>query len=212
MSLMNDKCLSSPYSATALVLAGGTSNRMGINKAFVPIQGTMLIERVLFQLEPLFSEILLCVSGKKPCEFLNISQVVDDQPFQGPLRAILSGLRASNSSINFAVACDIPDINQEFLEQMFSFTKSSDIVVPLTGQGKYEPLFAFYNKKIIPVIENLLDKGQRKLSLLFSRCLTRYVWMNDKSWYFNLNTLDDLKKYEHRAARKMEMHNLTGLR
>ena len=50
------------YPATALVFAGGRNRRMGRDKAFIPIRGMPLIERILSQLKPRFSEILLCVS------------------------------------------------------------------------------------------------------------------------------------------------------
>jgi len=190
------------HSATALVLAGGKSRRMKTNKALLPLEGSLLIERILVQLRPRFSEILLCVSKEKQYDFLGFPQVVDDKPFQGPLGAILTGLRASKNPVNFAIACDIPEINPELMKHMFAFTESYDIVVPTTGFGKYEPLFAFYNTNTIPAIENLLAERQRRLSLLFSLCRTCYVRMDDASWYFNLNTVEDVKRYQYYSARK----------
>lgn len=184
------------FPITALLLAGGKSNRMRVNKVFLPVQGSMLIKRVLCQLKPLFDEILLCVSSRKGYDFLNCPSVVDEKPLEGPLGAILSGLRASTNPVNFVIACDIPEINQEFLNRMARHAESFDIVVPVTGEGKYEPLFAFYNKRIIPVIENLLKRGHRKVNLLFSFCCTHYIWMHDQSWFFNLNTWEDFKKYK----------------
>jgi len=188
--------------AAALVLAGGKSSRMKTNKAFLPLEGSLLIERIIAQLKPRFSEILLCVTKEKQYDFLGFPQVVDDNPFQGPLGAILSGLRASKNRVNFAIACDIPEINPELMTHMFAFTESYDIVVPTTGFGMHEPLFAFYNTNTIPFIENLLAERQRRLSLLFSLCRTCYVPMDDTSWYFNLNTVEDLKRYQYYSAMK----------
>jgi len=170
MRRITENCPEGPYQATALVFAGGKSRRMGTEKAFIPIQGTLLTEKVLSQLKSSFSEILLCVSSEGKYDFLNTPHVVDDQPCRGPLGALLSGLRASDKFANFALACDIPEVNPDLVKKMFEFSKSCDIVVPTTGFGKYEPLFAFYNKNVIFDIENLLAGAQRRLSLLFSRC------------------------------------------
>jgi len=47
MRRMNDSCSRPRYSATVLVLAGGKSTRMKTNKALIPLQGSLLIERAI---------------------------------------------------------------------------------------------------------------------------------------------------------------------
>ena len=133
-------------SATALVLAGGKSNRMQINKALIPFQGSLLIERIHTQLYTQFSEILMCVSDKRQYDFLDFPQVVDDQPFQGPLVAMLSGLRASKNSINFVIACDIPEINPEHI-----LCREFDIpsAIVLVQFPKDEPCSGIHNTPVI---------------------------------------------------------------
>jgi len=183
---------------------------MGRDKAFIPIQGTPLIEKVLSQLKPCFSEILLCVSDTGRYQYLDIPQVIDEKPFLGPLGALLAGLRSSGSMVNFAIACDIPEIDPAFLEYMFEFTRNHDIVVPTTGFGKYEPCFALYSKNIIPVIEDLLNRERCKMNLLFPLCRTRYVKIPNNSWYFNLNREEDLRRYERYAAGKNQNESYIG--
>ena len=75
----------------------------------------------------------------------------DEVPEQGPLMGIVSALEASTNKLNFVVACDIPKINMSFVNRMITEANESqaDIVIPVTGKGKYEPLFAIYRKRII---------------------------------------------------------------
>jgi len=196
--------------ATALVFAGGRNRRMGRDKAFIPIRGMPLIERILSQLKPRFSEILLCVSDPERYRPLGVPLVVDEKPSLGPLGALLTGLRTSRNDVNFAVACDIPEISFTFLDHMLESSRNRDIVVATTGVGKYEPCFALYHKNIIPVIEDLLDRGRRRMNLLFPLCRTHYLKIPDDSWYFNLNRVEDLKRYEIYAAETMRRESYIG--
>jgi molybdopterin-guanine dinucleotide biosynthesis protein A len=120
---------------------------------------------------------------------------VDKEPGQGPLRGILTGLQASAHPVTFVMACDIPEINAPFLQKMMTFTGQYDIVVPVTGEGKYEPLFAFYHRRLIPAIETLLEQGVRKVIELYPPHRVKSIPMEARDWYYNLNTIEDYRGY-----------------
>ena len=180
---------------SAIILAGGNSKRMNGNKAFLPVYGIKLIERVAANMEPYFEEIIISAHSEKMFEFLSYRVVIDEQPDSGPLMGILSGLRASSRNINFVIACDIPEINLLYIKKMIVYVDKYDIVVPFLEANKYEPLFGFYNKNLILVIEDMLDQKIRKISELFFRCRTKYVPFENNGWYHNLNTMEDYYKY-----------------
>jgi molybdopterin-guanine dinucleotide biosynthesis protein A len=180
---------------TAIILAGGKSNRMGRDKALLPIRGSTLIESIINQIKDLFSEIIVSVSEKDKYEFLNYRVITDERQGEGPLVAILSCLRASKNRINFVTACDTPDMDINFLKKLLYEGETFDIVVPKYKNGKYEALLAVYTKNIIPVIEEELQRKSRKISPIFSRCKTKYVEMDNEKWYKNLNTAEDYSCY-----------------
>lgn len=180
---------------SAIILAGGNSTRMNRNKANMKISGVSLIERTYRSLEQYFEEIIISSKSGVMFDFLPHKVAVDEKPDRGPLMGILSGLKASKNPVNFVIACDIPEINYSFVDEMISYVKEYDIVVPVTGENKYEPLFAFYNKSLIPTIENLLIHGSRKISKLFSECKTKYLQMKNRKWFLNLNTIEDYNDY-----------------
>jgi molybdopterin-guanine dinucleotide biosynthesis protein A len=180
---------------SAIILAGGKSSRMNGNKALLPVCGTLLIEKIVRILEPHFRDVIISAQEREPFRFLNKKIVVDEIPDYGPLMGILCGLRASATSANFVVACDIPEINMAIVNGMKAQMDNYDIVVPLTGEKKYEPLFSIYKKSVIPKIETLMKKNQRKIIRLFPLCRTKFIPMETKGWFFNLNTMEDYHQY-----------------
>ncbi|MCK5056130.1 MAG: molybdenum cofactor guanylyltransferase [Candidatus Aminicenantes bacterium] len=183
------------YNVGAIILAGGKATRMNGDKALLPVSGVKLIEKVARNLEPYFGEILISARSKEMFDFLPYPVVGDERPGCGPLMGILSALRVSGNPINFVIACDIPEVNIDFLEKMTAFIDSYDIVVPTSGENKFEPLFAFYSKKLIPIIEDLLNQGIRKINRLYPKCRTKYVPFDNDGWYHNLNTMADYLDY-----------------
>ncbi len=180
---------------SAIILAGGKSARINGNKALLPVSGITIIEKIINDIEPYFGEILISAQSRELFDFLPHRIVVDEKLNTGPLMGILSGLRASKNAVNFVIACDIPGVNFDFIEKLNSYTDEYDIVVPVSGKNKFEPLFAFYNKNLIPKIEELLIQKQNKISKLFLKCQTKYIPMENNGWYYNLNSIENYKIY-----------------
>lgn len=180
---------------SAIILAGGKSSRMKQDKALLPLNGKSLIETVAAQLEPFFADIVVSARDGQALDFLPYRVAVDQSSGQGPLMGILTGLKASRTPYNFVIACDIPKIDIRFLGSMLEYVRHHDIVVPVSGNSKYEPLFAFYHRRLIPHIEDLMAKGVRQIIKLFPMATVKYIPMPAAGWYFNLNTLEDFNNY-----------------
>lgn len=179
----------------AIILAGGRSRRMRREKPLLPVNGRPLIESVIAQIRPCFHTILISAGDREKFAFLGLPVVEDEAPGQGPLRAILSALRASASRGNFILACDIPVIHLPFLERILALAPSSEIVVPRYRDGKFEPLFAAYDRSVIPVIEKQVAAGDLRISSLFRACRTEFVAMDGEKWFRNLNTIEEYHDY-----------------
>ena len=180
---------------TAVILAGGKSRRMKGHKALLPVSGLRLIEKVVRNIEGHFQEILISAHSKELFDFLPYPVVIDKHPGQGPLMGILTGLHASANPVNFVIACDIPNIEIPFLRQMMTYTNEYEIVVPVTGENKLEPLFAFYNKNLIPRIEDMLNHQTRQVIKLFAMARVKYIPLAPNGWFYNLNTENDFREY-----------------
>lgn len=184
-----------PDKKSAIILAGGRSTRMQKDKALLPVYGTPLIEHVARNIQRYFDEIIISTQVDNTYPFLPFPVVVDRSEGQGPLMGILCGLEASSNPVNFVIACDIPEVNPSFLFQLMQYTDDYEIVVPITQDNKFEPLFAFYNRSVIPCIRGLLARGIRKILDIYPIARSKTVVMPGNDWFFNLNTFDDYSHY-----------------
>ena len=182
--------------ATAIILAGGKSRRMGRDKSLLSASNLPLIGKIVSQLEGHFQEIIIGANDLEKYRFLNLPVIPDLEEGKGPLMGIYSTLLRSKHEINFVVACDIPDLNMDYITELIREAKCHEIVMPTWGDDKFEPLFAVYNKSILDQVKKLLENGERKISLLFESSDVKYLPMPDAGkWYKNLNTMEDYKNY-----------------
>ncbi|MEJ2703581.1 MAG: molybdenum cofactor guanylyltransferase [Sedimentisphaerales bacterium] len=163
--------------ATAIVMAGGASRRMGTDKSMLPINGRPLIENLCGQLAGNFEQILISANDAEKFAFLGFEVIPDKVPGQGPLMGIVSALAASANRLNFVVACDIPHIRLAFVRRMLRQVAdgNADIIIPMTREGQCEPLFAVYRKHAIQTVNQALSWGHRKISQVFSLCNVEYI-------------------------------------
>ena len=185
-----------PIKATAIILAGGDSLRMDTDKSMLPINGRPAIEHICDQLSITFDETLISANEVDKYSFLGFDVIRDKVAGQGPLMGIASALEASANQLNFVVACDIPHIDLPYVRRMLAEAAGADLVIPTTGEGKYEPLFAVYRKSAQGAINDVLSSGKRKISDVFARCRVKHIELGDAEWYTNLNTLADYEKFQ----------------
>lgn len=184
--------------ATAIVMAGGDSDRMGCDKRMLPIDGRPMIQIIYEQLRGTFSQILISANESESLAFLGAKIVRDRTAGQGPLMGIASALEVSANEFNFVVACDIPRIDLRYVRQMLAEAKDADMVVPTRGQGNFEPLFAVYRKSALQAINQTLLSGSRKISDVFARCKVRYIDLGDTEWFANLNTMAEYEAFRRK--------------
>ncbi len=185
--------------ATAVIMAGGASSRMGVDKSMLAIDGRPMIERISEQLRGTFDQILISANEADKYIHLGFEVVPDKVPGQGPLMGIASAMEASSNELNFVVACDIPNIDIRFVRRMLAEAEENDIVVPETRDGKYEPLFAVYNKSALVAINEVLSLGGRKISDVFGRCRVKYTELQAER-LVNLNTRAEYEEFQVRSS------------
>ena len=183
--------------ASAVILAGGDSRRMGRDKSLLPIAGRPMIARIADRLRGLFDDIV--ISGGRPddYEFLGLEVVPDKIAGQGPLMGIASALERTKNDLSFVIACDIPDFDRGLVARLADKAAGFDAVLPANARGELEPVFAFYRKSIIAPARALLDAGSRSILDLLPRIRTRTVALPMGVEIRNINTRED---YERRKS------------
>ena len=181
--------------ATAIIMAGGGSTRMGTDKSMLPIEGRPIIEKTCRRLAACFEQVIISANNADKFAFLGFEVVPDRVPEQGPLMGIASALEASANEINFVVACDIPNIEPGNIRRILSEAAGSDadIIVPTNGNGRHEPLFAVHRKSALQAINKVLSSGGRKISDVFDLCKVKNIDLGAS--LVNLNTMAEYEEY-----------------
>lgn len=193
--------------ATAIIMAGGKSSRMGEDKAVLQIDGRPMIDYICGKLRPHFKQFLISVSDGDRYSFLGIEVIPDKVPDRGPLMGIVSALEASAHDLNVVVACDMPDVDVDFIKRLLRESEGFDGVVPVTENARREPLCAVYRKSILETMNEALSSGERKIYEVLKRCNIKYIDVLDTRPFVNINTM---MEYEDYVAKKGLRQNKRG--
>jgi FdhD protein len=153
---------------TGVILAGGSSTRMGSNKALLPCQDGRFIETIYRQFADLFDEVILVTNTPEIFSFLPCRKVPDLFSDTGPLVGLHSGLYHSKNPLILAVACDMPSLNSEVIRYIASRSEEGSVVVPETPGG-LEPLHAVYGKSSLAAMEEALTSGEKGIISFLER-------------------------------------------
>jgi molybdopterin-guanine dinucleotide biosynthesis protein A len=181
--------------ATLLVLAGGSSQRMGRPKAWLEVGNTILLRWVVDRLAPDFSEVVISFAEPEQLEQPVPYRIVFDRKRSGgPMAGIEAGLAAARHDPVFAIACDMPYVTREVAAVAVAAARACDAAVPLID-GRAEPVCAAYRKSALPLIGEALDAGTRRAADVLGRM--DVTWLQDipGDVVRSLNTPDDYLRF-----------------
>jgi FdhD protein len=190
--------------SSAIILAGGKSQRLGEEKSLVELAGEPLLARSVRLLKPLFKEIIVVTNKNLGLILPEVRYATDKIPYLGPLGGIQAGLAVSSNELNFVVACDMPFLKTAIVKSLAKWASKFDVVVPETESG-LEPLFAFYQKRCLKYINEALEQGEKRIISFFPKVLVKVVKLSElkgikrediEKAFFNINTREELKKAE----------------
>ncbi|MGF1710945.1 molybdenum cofactor guanylyltransferase MobA [Vibrio kagoshimensis] len=187
-----------PTQTSWVILAGGQASRMGgKDKGLVELNGRPLVQYVIDKLSTQTDSIV--INANRNIErYQEFAAVVSDSfpDYPGPLGGIHAGLQAANTDWVGFVPCDSPQINGDLVERFCSQVKEdSDILVAHDGEFK-QPVFTLFHKRVLPKLEAFLQRGDRKIILLYKDCVTEFVDFSDSpNCFVNLNTPEELQHF-----------------
>ena len=148
---------------TGVLLAGGTSRRMGKDKRWLEVGGRPLFHRVLSVMEGLFQEILIVVAEPLPQLEGTVHRVVTDLiPDCATLGGLYTGLSYAGGRRIFAVGCDMPFLSRKVITHMATLDRQADVVMAELATG-LQPLHAVYSKACLPHMERMAKAGRLKV-------------------------------------------------
>ncbi len=180
-----------------VILAGGESRRMGVDKASLDFGGEAMLVRVARVLSAICSPIVVVAAPGQvlpamPQISAGVIDVVHDrQSGRGPMEGLSVGLARvaalamgqGNGGEEFAedfaalvTTCDAPLITAAFVSRLLEFVdwESFDAAVPIDEVRRY-PLSAIYGPAALPVIEQRVQAGKLKVIDMLDEIRTRFV-------------------------------------
>ena len=168
--------------ATAVVLVGGKSSRMGRAKALLPFDNEPLIAHVVRKLERVFSEIVVVAAPDQELPSLPVTLVRDEVAYQGPVSGIYHGLEAATHTICFVTSCDAPFLNLMVVAHLLSQIRDYDVVVPF-WQERFQPLHAVYRASVAALLKEQLERGELRPIFLFDKVRTHRIQEEEIRWF-----------------------------
>jgi molybdopterin-guanine dinucleotide biosynthesis protein A len=185
---------------TGIILAGGKSRRLGMNKALLELRGKKLIEYPMHILEKCCSHVI--ISSNEPLSLPHpvFPDVIREN---SPMVGIYSCLLQSKTPYNVVLSCDMPFLKEELITILAGRIERNKIIVPVHHDNLMEPLCAIYPTHSA---KSLLESIEKKHFTLHDYILSQphtFVFISGKMKFWsenlfaNINTPGDFEKFQH---------------
>ncbi|RYF87801.1 MAG: molybdenum cofactor guanylyltransferase [Chitinophagaceae bacterium] len=151
-----------------LILCGGTSSRMGTDKALLKLENKTWAQLAADKLGSLHIAIKMSVSDAQLKSytqlFPNAGLIADDPslPVHGPLLGLLSCHLQYAAEDLFILACDMPLMSNDILTELYleySADPGYDVYI-CSNDNQPEPLCGIYNAHALARLLTMLKSGQ----------------------------------------------------
>jgi len=191
-----------------LILAAGTSYRMGEMKPFVRLSnGITLLEHLLFQYQTTNAGKITIVLNSDGFHHLkknysdlekNLNIVVNVNPAFGRMESVRMGIKNITSEGLFVQNIDNPFVNREIIENMSNLLQENSYVVPVYKDKGGHPVLLCKS-----ILNDLASASIPDIDFkVFLGNYSRINYICDRSEIlYNLNTPEDLLQYDNNIGR-----------
>ena len=188
----------------AVILAGGLSSRMGMDKAMIRFGDIPLAEHVANRLAPQASSVFLNAPLDHPLAG-SLALLPDSKPDRpGPLAGVLAGLQAFAAQADapshiLTVPCDTPFLPSDLVLRLAEEAENDSIVMAESA-GRAHPVTALWPVALVDDLDSWLDDpSHRRVFDFVSRHRAKTVKFpllavsyGQADPFFNINTPEDL--------------------
>jgi molybdopterin-guanine dinucleotide biosynthesis protein A len=118
----------------------------------------------------------------------------------GSLGGLYTGLKQAKTEWVFAVACDMPFLDQATIRHFIDLKAEGDVVMAKLEQG-FQPMHAIYHRNCLPIMETLIQAQDFKIHRLANHPSLHVRIVSPEELdsldpegrsFYNVNTLADL--------------------
>ena len=151
---------------TAVILAGGSGSRLGgIDKALLRWRGRTFLERIVEQLTPWATQLLINSNRCSHYDGVDLPVIADPWPeARGPLAGLLAGLDAASEAWVLFLPCDCPQPAADLVPRLWRAIASDidnlDLAYAGVGADSHY-LFCLMRRSLRDDLRNYLQQGGR---------------------------------------------------
>ncbi len=162
--------------ASALILNGGRSQRMGgADKSRIVVEGQSIAERQLEFLAQRFDSVAMVGDSITLPDAAEVEGLRDRVGGKGPVDGIAAGLAWTHCDWLFVLGSDMPYPSLPLLDALLDARRDeSDIVCVLVAE-RAQPLFALYHRRLLPRLDARLAQGLLRAGALLREPLEGVV-------------------------------------
>jgi molybdenum cofactor guanylyltransferase len=192
---------------TGLILAGGRGSRMGnVDKGLQMFRGAPMAMHVMLRLQPQVGPLLINANQNMgPYEGFGVPVWPDQMAdFAGPLAGLQTGLAHCETPYLVTVPCDSPFLPTDLVARLYAdlIEWDADLAVAVTGEGgerRTQPVFCLMKSTLLAHLTAFLQDGGRKIDSWYASLNVIEVPFPDESAFRNINTVEELRRFEHDA-------------
>lgn len=181
---------------TAIVLAGGKSQRMGTEKGLLVLNGKPFIKHICDALQPIFGSNILIVSANKEYDALGFTRVEDIIENKGPVGGLYTALKASKTKINLVLSVDVPLVSTELLEWLIKSHDETYMVTQTKSGEKTSPLIGVYDRSMRIVFGEHMAGNQLKLREVIEDVKHQTIEIPEK-WNNQVQNINTPEEYQN---------------
>ncbi|SNS10296.1 molybdenum cofactor guanylyltransferase [Noviherbaspirillum humi] len=189
---------------SGVILAGGRGSRMGgVEKGLQQFRGAPMVLHVIMRLSPQVG--LLMINANRnlaPYESFGFPVWPDQMGgFEGPLAGLQTGLAHCETEYLVTAPCDSPFLPEDLVQRLADglVSEQADLAVAVTGEGESRqphPVFCLLKSSLLPYLTLFLQEGGRKIDAWYCSLKVAEVRFEDEDAFRNINTIEELRRYE----------------
>ncbi len=183
-----------------LVLTGGKSTRMGVDKSTLEYYGKPQKEVVHTMLKNQGLDTFFSVREGAG----NANEIVDVFLNLGPFGGICSAFQKDPNAAWLVLATDLPFVNETIIAKLIARRNPAKVATAILGKGKPfpEPLIAIYEPKAYPILLQFLAQGYSCPRKMLINSDVELVEVDDE-WIRNINTPEEFNAAKEEIDRKV---------
>ncbi|RJG00162.1 molybdenum cofactor guanylyltransferase MobA [Noviherbaspirillum saxi] len=189
---------------TGLILAGGRGSRMGsVDKGLQSFRGVPMVLHVIMRLSPQVGMLMINANQNLgPYEGFGLPVWPDQLTgFEGPLAGLQTGLSQCDTDYLVTAPCDSPFLPDDLVARLAQALSDHDaeLAVAVTeedGKRQPHPVFCLMKASVLSSLNAFLQQGGRKIDSWYRSLKFVEVHFPDQSAFRNINTLDELRRFE----------------